>query len=145
LNAAKILAIVVTNQSGIGRGLVSIEQYEAVTRRFHELLADQGAHVDGTYYCPDVPDDRGELGCRKPGTQMFERALKDFRLDAERVAYIGDRWRDVAASKKLGGRPIMIESPMTTAEDRREALEHAVETVPTLSDAVDLLCSTSDH
>jgi D-glycero-D-manno-heptose 1,7-bisphosphate phosphatase len=145
LNTEKILAIVVTNQSGIGRGLVTPDQYEAVTQRFHELLADKGAHVDATYYCPDVPDDRGELGCRKPGTQMFERALKDFRLDASNVAYIGDRWRDVAASRKLGGRAIMISSPMTTEEDRREAVDHQIETAETLADAVNLLCGLTEQ
>jgi D-glycero-D-manno-heptose 1,7-bisphosphate phosphatase len=144
LNTEKIPAIVVTNQSGIGRGLVTLEQYEAVTQRFHSLLAAEGAHVDATYYCPEVPDDKGELGCRKPGTQMFERGLRDFHLDAARVAYIGDRWRDVAASRKLGGRAIMISSPMTTDEDRSEARQHHIETAPTLADAVNLLCGLTE-
>jgi D-glycero-D-manno-heptose 1,7-bisphosphate phosphatase len=139
LNEARVFVIVVTNQSGIGRGLITVHDYEAVKERFHALLASEGARIDGTYYCPDVPGNAQADGCRKPGVKMFEQAIEDFHLDGSSVAYIGDRWRDVAASTKLGGRAIMISSPMTTDDDRREALAHKIETAPTLSDAVDLL------
>jgi D-glycero-D-manno-heptose 1,7-bisphosphate phosphatase len=139
LNDANVLVIVVTNQSGIGRGLITIQDYEAVRERFHTLLANEGARVDGTYYCPEVPGDIGTTGCRKPGVKMFEQAIRDFRLEPSTVAYIGDRWRDVAASTKLGGRAIMISSPMTTDDDRREARAHKIETAPSLAEAVDLL------
>ncbi len=145
LNDAKILVIVVTNQSGIGRHLITIEEYEAVKTRFHALLAEHGAHIDGTYYCPDVPGDPRASGCRKPETRMFEQALNDFQLNASDVAYIGDRWRDVAVSTKLGGRGIMICSPMTTPDDRREALAHKIEIVTTLPEAVDLLFGLTDR
>jgi FMN phosphatase YigB (HAD superfamily) len=70
---------------------------------------------------------------------MFEDALRDFGLDAANVAYVGDRWRDVVASKKLGGRGIMISSHMTTDEDRRKAQTDGIETAPTLAAAVEML------
>jgi D-glycero-D-manno-heptose 1,7-bisphosphate phosphatase len=145
LNDARILVIVVTNQSGIGRGLVTVEQYEAVRSRFHDLLAERGAHIDGTYYCPDHPDDPNASGCRKPGTRMFEDALRDFQLDPSKVAYIGDRWRDVAASVTLGGRGIMICSPMTTAEDLRKARHDKLETAHSLQAAVTMLFGLTDR
>lgn len=145
LNDANVLVIVVTNQSGIGRGLITTREYEAVRARFHALLAEEGARIDGTYYCPDAPGDSRASGCRKPGIQMFEQAIEDFRLDPLTVAYIGDRWRDVAASTKLGGRPIMISSPMTTDEDRREAVAHEIEIAPSLSDAIDLLFGLTER
>jgi histidinol-phosphate phosphatase family protein len=119
INEAKIPVIVVTNQSGIGRGMFTVKDYEAVKMRFEALLAQHGAHVDASYYCPDHPSAIGPSTCRKPATKMFEDALRDFNLKPANVAYVGDRWRDVAASKKLGGRGIMISSHMTTDEDRR--------------------------
>jgi FMN phosphatase YigB (HAD superfamily) len=70
---------------------------------------------------------------------MFEDAIRDFKLNPARVAYVGDRWRDVAASRKLGGLGIMISSHMTTDDDRRKAKEDGIRTAPTLQDAVDML------
>lgn len=145
LNDAGVLAIVVTNQSGIGRGLISVADYEAVRNRFHELLGEQGAHVDASYYCPERPDQPDPTGCRKPATKMFEDAIRDFSIDPETAAYIGDRWRDVAASIKLGGRAIMIDSPMTTHNDRRQARENGIDTVRSLGEAVDLLLGLPPH
>ena len=139
LNDAGIPAIVVTNQSGIARGIFSVADYEAVRQRFEDLLAAEGARVDASYYCPHHPSTDGPCDCRKPGTRMFEDAIRDWRLDPQKVAYIGDRWRDVAASRKLGGRGIMITSPMTSAEDRRLAERDGIETASTLEHAVEML------
>jgi D-glycero-D-manno-heptose 1,7-bisphosphate phosphatase len=139
INDAKVPAIVVTNQSGIARGIFSLEDYEAVRRYFESLLEAEGAHIDASYFCPHHPSKTGPCDCRKPGTKMFEDAIRDFRVDAHNVAYVGDRWRDVVASKKLGGRGIMISSHMTTDEDRRKAREDEIETTPSLEAAVELL------
>jgi FMN phosphatase YigB (HAD superfamily) len=75
---------------------------------------------------------------------MFEDAIRDFSLNPANVAYVGDRWRDVIASRKLGGRGIMVSSPETKVEDRRQAQEDGIETAPTLADAVDLLFDLTD-
>lgn len=139
INDAKIPVIVVTNQSGIGRGLFTVKDYEAVKSRFESLLAEHGAHIDGSYYCPDHPSATEPSRCRKPATKMFEDAIRDFNLNPVRVAYVGDRWRDVAASRKLGGRGIMVSSHMTTDEDRRKAEEDGIQTAPSLKHAVDML------
>lgn len=144
INEANIPAIVVTNQSGIARGIFTIKDYEAVKARFESLLAAEGAHIDGSYYCPHHPSTSGKCSCRKPATKMFEDAIRDFRLNPANVAYVGDRWRDVIASRKLGGRGIMVFSPETKDEDRRQAQEDEIETVPTLADAVDLLFDLTD-
>jgi histidinol-phosphate phosphatase family protein len=139
LNDAGVRVIVATNQSGIARGLFTVEEYQAVSRRLDGLLAAEGAHIDASYYCPHHPNETGPCSCRKPGTKMFEDALRDWRLDPARVAYIGDRWRDVAASKKLGGRGIMVDSPMTTDEDRRLTQQDGIETADTLDEAIEML------
>ena len=139
INDARIPVIVVTNQSGIARGIFTAEDYEAVRKQFESLLAEHGAHIDGSYYCPHLPDDPPKCNCRKPRTLMFEQAISDFHLDAAKVVYIGDRWRDVAVSKKLGGRGIMIQSPETSSEDKRRVKEDGIETAKSLGEAVSRL------
>jgi histidinol-phosphate phosphatase family protein len=145
LNDANVRAIVITNQSGIARGLFTVDDYEAVRRRLDELLAAEGAHIDASYYCPHHPNTTGPCSCRKPGTKMFEDAMADWQLDAAKVAYVGDRWRDVAASKTLGGRGIMIVSPMTTPEDRRSIALDGIETAGNLDEAVDMLFGLTER
>ena len=139
INEAGIPVIVVTNQSGIGRGLFTAKDYEAVRAHFESLLRDEGAHIDASYYCPHLPDEPLIGNCRKPGTLMFEQAISDFKLDPANVAYVGDRWRDVAVSKKLGGRGIMIESAETTSDDRQRARDDGIETAASLNEAVSML------
>ncbi|MFN2635735.1 MAG: D-glycero-alpha-D-manno-heptose-1,7-bisphosphate 7-phosphatase [Gemmatimonadaceae bacterium] len=139
INEAGVPVIVVTNQSGIARGIFTNADYEAVRSRFESLLAAEGAHIDRSYYCPDHPSVSGPSACRKPGTKMFEEALRDFGLHANRVAYLGDRWRDISVARKLGGRGIMIPSAMTTEDDRQRVVDDDLETAPSLTAAVDLL------
>jgi histidinol-phosphate phosphatase family protein len=139
INDAGIPAIVVTNQSGLARGIFKPEDYEAVRKHFESLLKAEGAHIDGSYYCPHHPTVTGPCDCRKPATGMFEDAIRDFRLEPANLAYVGDRWRDVVASKTLGGRGIMVSSHMTTDEDRRKAREDGIETAPDLEAAVEML------
>jgi len=145
INEAKIPAIVVTNQSGIARGIFTVEDYEAVRSQFESLLNAEGAHIDASYYCPHHPSVTGPCSCRKPGTKMFEDAIGDFHLNPANVVYIGDRWRDVVAARRLGGRGIMIASPMTTEEDRRLAQEDGIETAHSITDAVSLLFDLPDR
>ncbi|MEA2761064.1 MAG: D-glycero-D-manno-heptose 1,7-bisphosphate phosphatase [Gemmatimonadaceae bacterium] len=144
INDAGIPVIVVTNQSGIGRGMFTVKDYEAVKTRFESLLAREGAHIDASYYCPDHPSATGPSKCRKPATQMFEDAIRDFNLNPANVAYVGDRWRDVAASKNLGGRGIMIASHMTTDDDRRKADNDGIATAASLQEAVDMILGLTE-
>jgi len=139
LNRAGIPVIVVTNQSGIARGLVTTDDYEAVRAHLDALLADAGAHIDESYYCPHHPDVGGPCDCRKPGTKLFEDAMRHFALQPDEVAYIGDRWRDVAPARALGGRGILIPSAMTTAADLQKTAADSALVVPTLGAAVEML------
>ena len=145
INDAGVPAIVVTNQSGIARGIFTVEDYEAVRSHFESLLEAEGAHIDASYYCPHHPDFGGECSCRKPATKMFQDAIKEFGLDPSRVAYVGDRWRDVAAARTLGGRGIMIASPLTTGEDRRLAADAGIETARSLAEAVEMLFGLTER
>lgn len=111
LNAAGWPVVVVTNQSGIARGLYDVTAYQSVQRRLDELLRAAGARVDATYFCPHHPDFTGPCDCRKPGTALFQRAATDLNLDLTRSWFVGDRDSDIAPALKLGGRGVQIGEP----------------------------------
>ena len=108
LNRAGLLAVVVTNQSGIARGLFDEEAYEATRRRLDRLLADQGARLDGQYHCPHHPELSGPCQCRKPGLQLYRRAAEELAIDLTASWWVGDRLRDVQPATALGGRGIVL-------------------------------------
>jgi D-glycero-D-manno-heptose 1,7-bisphosphate phosphatase len=123
LNDAGVLAVVVTNQSGIGRGLLTESDYQAVAARLSELLAAAGARVDATYHCPHDPTAGEPCECRKPALGMYRQAEREHGVDLARSAYIGDRLRDVEPSKPLGGRGILVPSPQTPYRDMARATD----------------------
>jgi histidinol-phosphate phosphatase family protein len=108
LRDAGYLLVVVTNQSGIARGLVTPAQYEAVHARMAELLRADGIELDGVYFCPHHPDFTGPCACRKPGTGLYEQAARELGIDLGRSLYIGDKTSDVAAAERLGGTAILV-------------------------------------
>lgn len=100
--------IVVTNQSGIARGLLTEAEYQAVAARVDALLAAEGAVVDATYMCPHHPEVTGPCECRKPGTLHYRLAADRFGLDLRRCWWIGDRPTDVEPAAALGGRGVLL-------------------------------------
>jgi D-glycero-D-manno-heptose 1,7-bisphosphate phosphatase len=96
--------IIITNQSGIGRGLFTLDQYRAVES---ELLRQLGnGLVDATYYCPDAP---GQLSkCRKPAPGMVVKATQDHQIDLSRSFLIGDKEVDVECAHNAGVRAIRV-------------------------------------
>jgi D-glycero-D-manno-heptose 1,7-bisphosphate phosphatase len=108
LNAARLPAIVVTNQSGIARGLITETDYLATAARLEALLAEHGARLDAQYHCPHHPEFTGPCDCRKPGDLLYRRAAERFGLDLARSWWIGDRVRDVAAARAVGGQGVLV-------------------------------------
>jgi histidinol-phosphate phosphatase family protein len=136
LRAAGYQLVVVTNQSGVARGLVTVAQYEAVRARLDALLAAAGASIAATYMCPHDPTADGPCECRKPGAGMFRAAARDLGLDLTRSFLVGDRWRDIAAAAALGARGILIPTPDTAPEDVATARDQMT-VAPTLAAAAD--------
>ena len=135
LNDAGVLVVVVTNQSGIARGMITEEEYERVAERVSLVVREAGAAIDATYYCPHHPAITGSCDCRKPGLGMYQQARDDLDLDLHASLYVGDKWRDVAPGIELGGRAILVVSPETPAGDLAHAQRDA-ETARSLGDAV---------
>ncbi len=117
LNDAGLPVIVVSNQSGIGRGYSSYEDYERVQARIEESLRAGGAHVDASYICPHAPTDSPACACRKPAVGLFEQAAREHGLDLAASWYAGDKWRDVQPGLELRGQGFLIAAPSTPPED----------------------------
>lgn len=143
LNEAGLPVLLITNQSGIGRGYFSEDTYREVHGRLVELLAAEGARLDAAYHCPDPPSQVGSGGCRKPRLEMFLRAARDHAVDPARSFYVGDRLRDVLPAGRLGGTAILVRSPQSEVEEARalgfvtvvDSLAQAVDRVIELIDA----------
>lgn len=121
-NAADIPVIIVTNQSGIARGIISPEQYEAVASRLNALLVAGGARITATYYSPHAPGTEGPESFRKPGLGMYRQAAREHELDLASSAYIGDKWRDVQPALATGGLGILVPHAGTPMEEIERAL-----------------------
>jgi D-glycero-D-manno-heptose 1,7-bisphosphate phosphatase len=135
LNQAGLAAVLITNQSGIGRGRFTEERYREVHARLVELLAEEGARLDGEYHSPLAPDDPDPEELRKPGAGMYLRAAAEGGYDLARSFYVGDRIRDVVPAARLGGTAILVRSAQSEL-DEAAALPF-ITVVDSLAEAVD--------
>jgi len=129
LRAAGVPTAVVSNQSGVGRGLLTLEQVAAVNRRVEELLGPLGPWV----VCPHAPEQG--CGCRKPAPGLVEQAADRLGVDPRGCVVIGDVGTDVGAALAAGARPVLVPTPAT----RPEEVAAAPEVAPDLEAAVDLV------
>ncbi|MEO8449032.1 MAG: HAD family hydrolase [Gemmatimonadota bacterium] len=142
LNQAKIPVIVVTNQSGIGRGLITWDAYHAVSRRVEELLAAEGAALTATLVCPHHPELTGPCLCRKPGVKLYREAAVQHDIDLARSWWVGDRLSDVMPAQVFTGTGVLVETGTgATYADSARALGLAV--VRDLEAAAELVLSAS--
>lgn len=116
LNRAGIKAVVVSNQSAVGRGIID----EAMLARIHEMLAAElaatGAALDAVIVCTDAPEKATER--RKPGAGMLRDAIEKFRADPAQTVVIGDALRDLEAAAKIGCRRILVRTGKGAATER---------------------------
>ncbi len=117
LRRAGLALVVVTNQSGIARGLYTLDQYRAVARRLDELLKAREVQPDATYFCPHHPDFTGPCSCRKPDTGMYREAARDLELDLARSFFVGDRIKDILPARELGGRGVLVRTGYGAREE----------------------------
>jgi D-glycero-D-manno-heptose 1,7-bisphosphate phosphatase len=116
LQAAGWRLVVVTNQSGLARGMYSMADYERFTAHLRQQLAADGVHLDALLHCPHLPDAdvaayRQSCDCRKPGPGMLLRAARELGLDLGASAIVGDRLTDVQAGRAAGvGHCVLVRS-----------------------------------
>jgi D-glycero-D-manno-heptose 1,7-bisphosphate phosphatase len=142
LNDCGWVAVVVTNQSGIARKLLTLDEYRATERRLDELLALEGARLDAHYFCPHLPELSGPCDCRKPGPLLYRQAADRFGIDLSQSWWVGDRVRDVLPAKALGGKGILL---LTGAgkDEADAASAQGFVTVDDLDTAVRIIISSS--
>ena len=138
LNRAGVAAVLITNQSGIARGLLTEAEYAATATRLNQLLGERQAHLDAAYHCPHLPDISGPCDCRKPGPLLYQRAARDLGLDLSRSWWIGDRMRDVEGARAWSGRGILLLAS-AGAEERERAGREGWATAVDLAAAVGLV------
>jgi len=129
LKKARYRLIVITNQSGIGRGYFSETEYRAVETELSRQIGEN--IIDATYYCPHLPAD--SCDCRKPSPQMIHHAAREHHLDLSRSFFIGDKKSDIECGRNAGVRTILVRTGYGketeahladfTAEDLKEAAD----------------------
>lgn len=100
------LAVVLTNQSGVGRGYFTLDDVRRVNARMLELLAAEGADIDGIYVCPHAPEEG--CSCRKPQTGLVEQAARELGIDVPRSWMIGDKTADLELARNAGMRGVLV-------------------------------------
>lgn len=98
--------VVISNQSGVGRGYFSFDQAEAVRLRLEQMLAKEGIEVAGWYMCPHTPE--AQCMCRKPLSGMIDAAARDLDLAPARSFVIGDKRCDLDLASAIGARGILV-------------------------------------
>ena len=113
INESGLLTIVITNQSGIARGMYSEATLGSIHSRMIEELASKGARIDAVYYCPHHPDVgdaryRTACDCRKPRTGMLDRAAREHDVDLAQSFVIGDKASDMKLAENAGARAALV-------------------------------------
>jgi D,D-heptose 1,7-bisphosphate phosphatase len=128
--------VIVTNQSGIGRGLFTHEQFRGFMEVLQETLSQRQIRLDGVYYCPHTPSEG--CTCRKPATGLLDQAVNELGLDRRRSYVIGDQTSDIKMGEDGGCRTILVKTgtagrdgrfsvnPDCVAEDLHEAIQYVL-------------------
>jgi D-glycero-D-manno-heptose 1,7-bisphosphate phosphatase len=98
--------VVVTNQSGVARGLFDLATLTAIHDKMHAAVAQAGGRIDAIFFCPHGPD--AGCSCRKPKPGLFVEAIERFGLQASEVWAVGDQLRDLQAAAAAGCRPVLV-------------------------------------
>jgi len=125
LNRNGFHVVVITNQSAVARGFLSIQELEEIHAAIRRSMANYGVTIDGIYYCPHHPEFgpphlRIQCACRKPQTGMIYKAVEEFPIDMERSFVMGDHWSDMELALNAGLFGVMVR----TGHGREEISRH---------------------
>lgn len=143
INTSEFLAIVITNQPVVARGLCSIEELQEIHHTLEFILGNSGAKLDAIFFCPHHPDKgfegenlayKKECACRKPKTGMIESAVEQFNIDVAQSYFIGDTWRDIECGTTAKVKTILVGdsndeikvTPTSRAKNLLEAVQQII-------------------
>jgi D-glycero-D-manno-heptose 1,7-bisphosphate phosphatase len=126
LNEHGFLVIVITNQSGVARGMYAEKDVAIFNHEMERRLALEGARIDAVYYCPhhpdaEIPGYRTECDCRKPAPGMLYAAERDLGVSLEDSFLVGDKWSDIEAGNAVGCKPILVLTGHGSHEHARQS------------------------
>ncbi len=112
LKKLNLKLIVISNQSGIARGILTDEMVKSVNTKMNELLSGDNVSIDAFYYCPYHPDysEKNECSCRKPSPEMVFKAAKDLDIDLSHSFLVGDSVSDIECGKNAGVKTILVKT-----------------------------------
>jgi D-glycero-D-manno-heptose 1,7-bisphosphate phosphatase len=134
LNRARLVVVVVTNQSGVAREYFTEAFVEETHRALDQRLAAGGARIDAYYYCPHHPDGKlaeyqRQCECRKPARGLVDRAARELGLDATRSFVVGDTRRDIGLARAVGARAVLVRTGGGAVEETRLSNELSADAV----------------
>ena len=134
LRRAGFRVFVITNQAGIGKGLISTATLDAIHARLERELSREGGKIGGFYVCPHKPDEGCE--CRKPKPGLLLRAQREWGFDLAETYFVGDAVRDVEAARAAGCRPVLVKTGILRADEALPAGVVVFENLPACAAAL---------
>lgn len=116
---AEYRVVIVTNQSGVGRGLFTLDMMNKINMRMFELINQKGGEIDAVMFCPHTPDAGCE--CRKPKPGMFNELARRLKVNLTGIPAVGDSIRDLEAAVAAGAEPVLVRTGQ--GENTLEAIQ----------------------
>jgi D-glycero-D-manno-heptose 1,7-bisphosphate phosphatase len=137
LNYEGYRVVIITNQSGIARGLLDVETLTHIHSKLRRMLAQVGGRIEAILFCPHGPEEG--CTCRKPNNGMFEDLAHRLRIKLDNVPAVGDSLRDIQAAMASGARPILVRTGKGERTLAAGGLPDGVEVYDDLNAVVDAL------
>ncbi len=140
---AGFLPIVITNQSAVARGMMSESDLQAINHEFMKRFAEASAPLEAIFSCPHHPQGHPPYNitcrCRKPGTELFEKAAVNFSIDMAESWAIGDKMRDITGPASLGCQAVLISDDKNT-NDAQQAQAQGFSVCRDILEAARIIC-----
>ena len=133
---------VITNQSGIAHGLLTIDDVGRVHAHMQQLVKDHGGRIDAILFCPHAPDD--DCSCRKPKPGMLHSLMDRLKLELNGVPLVGDSLRDVQTAMVVGATPVLVKTGHGTQTLEENKHLDTVESYADLAEFTDQMLTIAD-
>jgi len=147
LNQAGFKVVVITNQAGVARGLITENMLQTIDKTLHKWILSGDAHLDGLYYCPHHPEHgsypyKQACECRKPHPGLLKKAERDLKIDLSKSFMVGDKSSDIEAGKTAGTKTVFVTTGKGQKE-KNELKEQPNHIAANLSQAVDWILNAN--
>jgi D-glycero-D-manno-heptose 1,7-bisphosphate phosphatase len=128
LNQHGFKVVVITNQSGIGRGLFDLKTLDQIHAKMQTLALEKGGEISAIYFCPHLPE--AACGCRKPKPGLLQRFSQENKISLNDVYVVGDSWRDIQSGLAVQAKPLLVK----TGKGLKTLTDHPEPNVPIFED-----------